>query len=87
MLILIRCDGMNSRIILFYYYKITSLPLTCHMKQLKTSNIEAKPCALRQKHIPSLFPLHLHLFLVYVYKSSLIPSLISFYHTKYLALI
>jgi hypothetical protein len=87
MLVLIRYDGTNSRIILFYYYEMTSLPLTCHMKQLKTSNIEEKPYAFRQKQIPSLLPLHLQLLLLlllllYLYKS----SLMSFYHTKYLVL-
>jgi hypothetical protein len=37
-LILIRCDDMNNRIILFYYYEITSLPLQCCMKQVKSGN-------------------------------------------------
>jgi len=40
MLILIRYDGMNSRIILFYYYKITFLsPIFC-IKQVKSGNIK-----------------------------------------------
>ena len=94
-----RCDDVNNRIILFYHYEITSLPLTHPMKQVKTCNIKGslstqkkglKPYALRHKHIPSLIPLHLHLllhlFLLYLYKSSLIPSLMSFYHTKYFVL-
>jgi hypothetical protein len=93
MLILMRYDGINNRIILFYHYKITSLLLTHSMKQVKTCNIKgslstqkkgSKPYALRHKHIPSLFPLHLHLLLLNLHKSSLIPSLMSFYHTKYL---
>ena len=40
MLILIRCDGTSSRIILFYYYKITSLSLLRCIKQVKSSNIK-----------------------------------------------
>ena len=95
-----RCDGINSIIILFYHYEITFLPLTYRMKQVKTWSIKgslstqkrgSKPYALRHKHIYSLLPLHLHLLLLllllfYLHKSSLIPSLMSFYHTKYLIL-
>jgi len=90
---------MNSRIILFYYYEITSLSLICRMKKVKINNIKEslstqkkglKPYALRHKHILSLLSLHihplLHLFLLYLHKSSLKPSLMSFYHTKYLIL-
>jgi hypothetical protein len=40
MFILIRCDGMSSRIILFYYYKITSLSLLRCIKQVKSGNIK-----------------------------------------------
>jgi hypothetical protein len=39
-LILIRCDGTSSRIILFYYYKITSLSLLRCIKQVKSGNIK-----------------------------------------------
>jgi hypothetical protein len=56
MLILMRCDGMNNRIILFYYYEIISLSIICRMKQVKMNNIKEslstqkkglKPYALR----------------------------------------
>ena len=68
------------------------------IKPVKTSNIKEawahikgvrKPYAFRHKHIYSLLPLHLHILLhllFYLYKSLLIPSLMSFYHTKYLVL-
>ena len=38
MLILIRRDGLSSKIILFYYYKITSISLLCCIKQVKSGN-------------------------------------------------
>ena len=65
MLILIRCDGTSSRIILFYYYEITSLPLLRCIKQVKSGNIKKsvsrqekglKPYTLRHKHNPSSSP-------------------------------
>jgi hypothetical protein len=40
MLILMRYDGMNNRIILFYYYEIISLSIICRMKQVKMNNIK-----------------------------------------------
>ena len=40
MLILIRCDGTSSRIILKYYYKITSLFLLHYINQVKSGNTE-----------------------------------------------
>jgi len=94
MLILIRCDDINNKIILFYHYKITSLSLTYRIMAVKTGDIKeslstqkkgSKPYAFRHKHIPSLLPLHPYLFL-YLYKSPLIPSLMSFYHIKHLVL-
>ena len=39
---LIRCDDTSSRIILFYYYEITSLPLLHCIKQLKPDNIKGE---------------------------------------------
>jgi len=91
MLILMRCDGTNSRIILLYYYEITSLPLICcNIKgSLRTQKKGLKPYALGQKHIHSLLPLHLHPLLhllLYLHKSLLIPLLMSFDHTKYFVL-
>ena len=94
MLILIRCDGTSSRIILFYYYKIISLPLLRCMKQVKPCNIKgstsiqekgSKPYTMKHKHITSSSTWILHLLslsLLYFHKSSLIYLLMLFCYIK-----
>jgi hypothetical protein len=87
-LALIRCDGTISKIILSYWYKITSIPLLCCMKQVKSGNIKEsiniqegvrKPYTLRQNTFSasSFLILHLPSSLLYLHKNSLILPLMS----------